>query len=130
MKIDEIMHKKDAKKRKSGFKKKEKKTLKDVKEAVNRVPHSTADFKKLTELFRQPLIQSVAIDSLNGILEDDGLYDEINTLDESSDTREVISHWLHLNMPDKMKKFKEENMMGDGEGLYSILHGYSEDTST
>jgi len=124
VKIDEIIHKKDAKRR-NGFKKKEKKKLVDVKEAVNKVPHSAEDFKQLSKLFHQPIPQPTAIQLLTGILEDDALYDEINELDPSADAREVIAHWLHLNMPDKMSKFKKQHQMGDGDGTYSVLHGYT-----
>ena len=114
MKISEIFHNTT-----------EKNKLAGIKESVNCVPHTKEDFRALTELFRRPLPTTIAIPSLKGLIEDDGLYDEISTLQQDQDARPVVAKWIELNMPDKLAKIKEEEMIGNGEGYFSVLHGFT-----
>jgi len=121
MKVDEIILSRK-KKRRKGLHKKEKTT-----EALVYAPLNKDTLDRLEELFGQPIIMGSAIASLDGLINDEGLYDEIDHANPKDDARPVIRKWIELNMPHLL--YKEEEMMGNGEGLFSILYGYDNDNN-
>ena len=94
-------------------------------EAVRKIPITKEDFDTVKEIFNQPLPAGIALYILEGVLEDDGLADEIAAVidnDPKQDIRELVQQWFSLNMPQKVRH--NEQHPENSDGVYSVIHGY------
>ena len=83
-------------------------------EGTWQVPESDEDIRKLAKLLRNPVPCGVdgvnAINALSGMIGDDGLYDDIESLaevDTEADCNSLIVSWLDYNMPEVLDQVKE-----------------------
>ena len=96
-------------------------------EAMQTAPLHDEQLERMHQLLQQPLPAKSALDTLNGILSDDGLNDDLQSDLELTDVRPIIMKWLELNMPHLIHSPDETTELGDGEGIFSPIHGYGED---
>ena len=102
--------------------------IREITEATHYIPHSKDKLHHLSALMSNPIPAKLAPDMLKGILKDDGLYDEIESMaqDKDADARPIIAHWLSLNMPHLTNRYKSTELIGNGEGIFSVLHGFAD----
>lgn len=99
--------------------------IKDITEAITKAPNTSNQRKYLKVLFQQPLTASCAIDRISKVIQDESLFDEINTIEDLNfDCRNMLQQWISLNMP---HLYAEKNYNPDG--VYSAISGHPEDMS-
>lgn len=98
-------------------------------EAIYKVPTHPEHFTRLKEIFDHPLPAGIAHAVIFEIIDDDDLNDRIAAMaDENAnaDARILVKNWLELNMPDTIHKLKQGSLIGNAEGYYSPIHGYTD----
>lgn len=96
-------------------------------EAMHTAPLCPEQVDAIKIMLQRPLPADAAIEELKGILDDDGLNDSFEYAIDKDDVREIVMHWLSLFMPQLVNSPDEQEMMGNGEGHYSPIHGYDDD---
>ena len=99
-------------------------------EGLRKAPTTSKHIAYLKDIFESPLPAGMARSIIFQILDDDDLNDRIDAMestDPNSDARELVSEWINLNMPELLQTAKEGQMVGNGEGYYSPISGYSDD---
>jgi len=102
--------------------------VKQLKEAVYKLPLTLDDFELVKRLMEKPIPAIVAPIYIMEIIEDDELNDQLRSLEESDpgrDVRPLIVEWFRRVMPDQMYRFgqeiADETLM---KGILSPIHGY------
>lgn len=102
--------------------------VKQLKEAVYKLPLTLDDFELVKRLMEKPIPAIVAPIYIMEIIEDDELNDQLKSLEESDpgrDVRPLIVEWFRRVMPDQMYRFgqeiADETLM---KGILSPIHGY------
>jgi hypothetical protein len=93
-------------------------------EAMHVAPKSDEQIERLREIFTKPLPVEYAPEVISDIINDDALNDEMLAAPEGTDARPIIFKWIEMNMPTVLQKHQE--LMGDGNGIFSPLHGYTD----
>lgn len=89
-------------------------------EATRKIPLTKEEREGLRGLLASD--RPIQLVDLIKFIDDDELNQKIQ-LDPDADVRAVIRKWLELNMPDFDRD--EGEMMGDGNGIFSPVHGYT-----
>jgi hypothetical protein len=99
-----------------------------VSEAVHRVPLVDRDFDSIKTLFEHPIPAGIAHIYVQGLIEDDELFDQFESIDSTNpgqDVRPLIVEWIKRVMPDQMYRFGEEQAdLSQTKGILSPIHGY------
>lgn len=96
-------------------------------EAMNTAPVQDEQVDIIRGVLEHPLHANDALSALDGVLSDDGLNAELQSDPELTDVRPIIMKWLELNMPHLLNSPDVSKELGNGEGIFSPLHGYDED---
>lgn len=101
-----------------------------VNEGLRKAPTSDKSVQELKDVFESPLPAAMARAAIYNILDDDDLNDRIDAMeseDPNGDARKLISDWVNLNMPQLLQTAKEGQMIGNGDGIFSPINGYTDD---
>jgi hypothetical protein len=93
-------------------------------EAMHVAPNSKEQIEKLREIFSKPLPVEYAREVISDIIDDDALNDELLAAEDGTNALPIIYKWIEINMPSMLQKHEE--LMGDGNGIFSPLHGYTD----
>lgn len=95
-----------------------------IEESVHEIPCTKDSLARLKEILSKPITVDDASEALVGVIEDDELFDQFLHAESGTDATPIIVKWLELNMPQLLEPAQET--MGDGNGIFSPLHGYSD----
>ena len=102
--------------------------LKQINEAVHRVPLDDKDFEHIKEIMSAPIPAVLAQIYLQDVIVDDELDSQIKSVEEidsNKDVRPLIADWLQRVMPDEMYRFNGDvPSTNQRKGIYSPIHGY------
>jgi len=100
----------------------------NIAEAVHKLPLTPKDFELVKKIMERPIPAAIAPIYIMEIIEDDELYDQLRSIEESEpgrDVRPLIVEWFKRVMPDQMHRFGEEVASENlTKGILSPIHGY------